>query len=226
MDLTGEEVRVLGSLIEKERTTPDQYPLSTNALRVACNQKTNRQPVVDYPESTIDQVMLALRQRGLARTVHGGGRVDKHKHVLDEMWGLDEGELALLGVLMLRGPQTPAELRTRSERLHAFSSSEEVMGALASLAERDEPLVCVLERLPGQKEARWAHLLTGEVDEAAHAATAEAVAAASGGDGGRRSALTDRLEELESEVAALRTELEALRDRVDVFSDRLDEAGA
>jgi len=231
MDLSPEEVRVLGCLVEKERTTPEQYPLTTNALRNACNQKSNRDPVVDYLERTVDQAMLSLRERGYARTVVGGGRAAKHKHVLGEALGLDDAEVAVLAVLALRGPQTPGELRGRTERLHAFDTPDDVVAVLERLAGRGEPLAVALARRPGQKEARWAHLLEGEAAVPTEGAWAAAdapprreVAAWGGGDsgggasGGGRS---DRIEELESEVAALRDELESLRDRVDRLVDQL-----
>src|SRR5688572_1923869 len=166
MELSLEEIRVLGCLVEKERTTPDQYPLSTNALRLACNQKTNREPIVEYNDVLVDQTMLVLRQSGLARTVSGMGmRASKHKHVLGEAWGLSDQELALLCVLMLRGPQTVGELRGRSDRMSSFVSLGEVETVLGTLAGRPDPLVVRLERRPGQKEERWAHLLTGEAPE-------------------------------------------------------------
>jgi uncharacterized protein YceH (UPF0502 family) len=232
MDLSAEEVRVLGCLVEKERTTPDQYPLTTNALRTACNQKTNRDPVVDYLERTVDQAMLSLRDRHLARTVLGGGRAAKHRHVLPEAWDLDGAELAVLGVLALRGPQTPGELRARTERMNAFATAEEVVAVLEALASRDVPLVVQLGRRAGQKEDRWAHLLSDEVEPVAELdagpvpvsdgswSVARAPAPATDASDGT-SALADRVEELESEAAALRAELEALRDRVDRLDDLL-----
>ena len=136
MQLTAEEIRVLGCLIEKAATTPDQYPLSTNALVNACNQKSSREPVVNYSERVVTEALLLLRPAGLARTVTGGGRVVKHRHVLDEVWGLDPRQLAVLAVLALRGPQTPGELRTRTERYVGFGSLTEVDDVLRSLAAR------------------------------------------------------------------------------------------
>lgn len=222
---------MLGCLVEKERTTPEQYPLTTNALRNACNQKSNRDPVVDYLERTVDQAMLALRERKFARTVVGGGRAAKHKHVLDEALGLDDAEIALLAVLALRGPQTPGELRGRTERLHAFDTPDDVVAVLERLADRPEPLAVLLARRPGQKEARWAHLLEGEEAVPTEGSWADAdrapsprgeVAAPPGGREAMAGAVPlDRVEELESEVAALRDELESLRDRVDHLVDQL-----
>lgn len=163
MNLTAEQIRVLGCLVEKEATTPDGYPLSTNALVLACNQRSSRDPVVDYDESTVTATLLSLRELGLARTARGeGSRVYKHSHLLREALGLDAAALAALSVLMLRGPQTGGEVRTRTERQHACTSLESVEETLGELAARDEPLVDRLPRGPGQKEARWTQLLSGE----------------------------------------------------------------
>ncbi len=164
MDLTATDVRVLGCLIEKELTTPDQYPLTTNSLRLACNQKSNREPVVDLGEAVVDQAMLRLRQAGLARTVSAQGmRASKHRHVLGEALALDREELALLSALMVRGPQTAGELRGRTERLASFESLDEVEAVLVELSGRSpEPLVARHERQPGQKEERWVQLLGGQ----------------------------------------------------------------
>jgi uncharacterized protein YceH (UPF0502 family) len=208
MNLSAEELRVLGCLVEKEATTPDLYPLSTNALQTACNQRSSREPVVDYDESTVTATMVSLRERGLARTARGeGSRVYKHAHTLASALGLDRAELALLSVLMLRGPQTAGELRTRSERQFAFGSLADVDDTLCRLAEREPPLVRQLPRQPGRKEARWEQTLGG---------TGEAVAGANevaaGPDG--------PLETLRSEVGALREELAALRARVDALEGR------
>jgi uncharacterized protein len=155
------ELRVLGCLIEKQRTTPDQYPLSLNALRLACNQATNRDPVVDYDEHEIRQALNRLGDRGWTRLASGpGSRAAKFRHLLDSALGLDDGELSLLTVLMLRGPQTAAELRQRSERLHTFDSVPAVEETLERLARRE--LVERLARRPGEREERWRHLLGGE----------------------------------------------------------------
>lgn len=206
-ELSPEVVRVLGCLIEKALTTPEQYPLTTNSLLLACNQKTNREPVVEYPERVVDQAVLELRQLGLARTVTSGGRTNKHRHVVDEALGLARAETAVLGVLLLRGAQTVGELRTRTERSHGFASLEEVEDTLARLAARDEPLAVHLDRQPGQKEARWAHLLAGE-----DGVTAQAAVAASGGtvERVRSSAVAEevavlaaRVDELEAKVVRL-----------------------
>jgi len=161
VELTATEVRILGCLIEKQRTTPDQYPLSSNALRTACNQKTSRDPLVAFDGRTIDSTMLELRQAGLARTITGG-RTNKHKQVLDEAWGLDDAELSVLGVIMLRGPQTVPELLSRTDRLHVFEGFDQIRAVLSSLADRPEPFVTNIGRAPGQREDRWAHLLDSE----------------------------------------------------------------
>jgi uncharacterized protein len=165
--LRPEELRVLGCLIEKSATTPDNYPLSSNALVNACNQSTNRDPVVSYSERQVDQVMMALREAGLARTVRGDGqRVHKHKHVVDEAWGLAAAPLAVLSVLMLRGAQTVNELRIRTERYGAGLDAETVESSLRAMALRPEPLVRLLARRPGEREPRWMHLLSGTAEQA------------------------------------------------------------
>src|SRR5256885_8787483 len=161
MDADPVEIRVLGCLIEKQRTTPDAYPLSLNALRLACNQATNRDPVVQYEESTIRPALDSLARRGWARLASGrGSRAAKFRHLFDEALGLGEAEISLLAVLMLRGPQTPGELKQRAERLHPFASTREVEEALHRLAGRG--LVRRLDRRPGQKEERWEQLLGAE----------------------------------------------------------------
>lgn len=161
-DLTAEEVRVLGCLVEKESTVPDTYPLTMNSLRTACNQSTSRDPVVSYSVHDVERALGSLRQRGLTRTVHStSNRAMKFRHVLPEALALDDRELALLSVLMLRGPQTVGELKTRADRQHSFDSTDEVATVLAGLAGREQPLVLQRERRPGQKDARWVHLLAG-----------------------------------------------------------------
>ena len=193
-----EEVRVLACLVEKEATVPDAYPLTGNALRSACNQTSSRDPVVDFDDLTIQRALDSLKAAGLVRFVHPahGERVTRFRHVLDERWGLDRGELAVLAVLALRGPQTASELRTRTERAHAFSSPAEVDGVLRQLADRDEPLVIALPR------QRWAHLLEGPVDADAIASRAAPRPSTAGAG--------DRIAALEAEVADLRERLERL----------------
>jgi len=217
MALTPVQVRVLGCLMEKERTTPDNYPLTLNALMSACNQTTNRHPVIALEEATVSNALLNLRGLNLVRIVYSrSNRADKYKQVLDEVLGLDEGEAAIVCLLLLRGPQTASELRARSERLHPFADQEEVDDALGRLARRDEPLVARLERQPGQKENRWSQLLGGELP-GADAPSLAAVAPA--GAAVRTStiavATSERLAALEAAMVALRDEVTQLRDEHD-----------
>ena len=208
MELTAEQVRVLGCLVEKEATTPDVYPLSTNALLLACNQRSSREPVVEYGEAAVNAALIALRERSLVRTSRGeGSRVYKHAHLLRESLGIDAAELAVLSVLMLRGPQTPGELRTRTERQHAFGSLGEVEATLERLAGREPPLAVQLPREPGRREARWQHLL----DAVSRPASAEPSAAASE-PGATAVPGEDALAELRAELAQLRSRLERLED--------------
>ena len=202
MDASPVELRVLGCLIEKQRTTPDAYPLSLNALRLACNQSTNRDPVVDYDEETIRAALQRLGGRGWTRLASGAGsRAVKYRHLFGEALGLDDADLALLAVLMLRGPQTLGELKSRTERLHRFESIAAVEEALISLGERE--LVARLPRRPGQKEERFAHLLGGDADEATAGAAPVPLPVAD-----------DRLTRLERRVGAIEQELAELRSRV------------
>ena len=161
MDPDAAELRVLGCLIEKQRTTPDVYPLSLNSLRLACNQATNRDPVVDYDEPTIREALDRLSRRRWARLASGpGSRAVKYRHLLDEALGLSASQLSVLAVLMLRGPQTAGELRTRTERLYPFASSDELHETMSELTARE--LMVRQERRPGQKEERYAQLLGGD----------------------------------------------------------------
>jgi uncharacterized protein len=208
MDADPVEIRVLGCLIEKQRTTPDAYPLSLNALRLACNQATNRDPVVDYDEATIRGALDSLTRRGWTRLASGpGSRAAKFRHLFDEALGLGEAEISLLSVLMLRGPQTAAELKQRSERLHQFADREETERVLSALAERE--LVERLPRRPGQKEERWAQLL-GDVPAGAPAAD-ERLSSPADDEYDRIGALEHAVAGLREEVAALRAELERPR---------------
>ncbi len=208
------EIRVVGCLIEKQRTTPDAYPLSLNALRLACNQSTNRDPVVDYDEATVSEALRRLALRGWTRLASGAGsRARKYRHLLPEAIGVDEEEISLLAVLMLRGAQTPGELKQRAERLHGFADLTAVEAALERLIGRG--FVARLERRPGQKEERYAQLLGGGEEEGAsrrplsrppaEAAETEPEASAPGPD-------DDRLDRLERELAELRGELARLRE--------------
>ena len=214
MDADAVELRVLGCLLEKHRTTPDAYPLSLNALRLACNQATNRDPVVEYDESTIRPALDSLARRGWARLASGpGSRAAKFRHLFDEALGLGEAEISLLAVLMLRGPQTPGELKQRSERLRRFAGLDEIESVLAALAERE--LVTRLPRRPGQKEERYTHLL-GDDSPAAGPPTDDAApefAAPASGD--RLAALEDAVAELRDDVTALRSELASLRSQAE-----------
>ena len=189
MELTDRELRVLGCLVEKEMTTPDYYPMSLNSIVAACNQRSNREPVVDYTEPEVLEAVDELRERGLARTVHGkGGRVLKYRHVVLDALEVDAAEAALLAVLMLRGPQTLGELRTRSGRYVEFADLDEVAAVLRRLNAAEEPLAERLERRPGEKEPRYRHLLGGSDESPPPAPSREA----------------SRIEELEEELAALR----------------------
>jgi uncharacterized protein YceH (UPF0502 family) len=199
MDADPVELRVLGCLIEKQRTTPDVYPLSLNALRLACNQTTNRDPLVEYDEPTIRAALERLGRKGWTRLASGAGsRAIKYRHLLDEALRLDEAEQALLTVLMLRGPQTPGELKQRSERMHRLASLEDVQATLDALIERE--LVARLGRRPGQKEERYAQLLGGET-----APEEDVPARPAAGS------LEERVARLEDEVASLRAALDELR---------------
>jgi uncharacterized protein len=195
------EVRVLGCLLEKQRTTPDAYPLSLNALRLACNQSTNRDPVVDYDDGAIRDGLHRLERRGLTRLASGAGsRAPKYRHLLAEALPMERSEQAIVCVLMLRGPQTPGELKQRAERMHAFAELSEVHETLERLIERG--LVARLDRRPGQKEERYEHLLQDdeEASEGRPAPAAESQPAALG----ELAELHERLARLEREVAELR----------------------
>ena len=215
--LTGVEARVLGSLIEKEMTTPDYYPMSINALMNACNQTSNRDPVVQYEEGTVASAVETMRRRSLVRAVQqSGSRVMKYRHLVAETMNLDARQAAVLCVLLLRGPQTVGELRTRGTRLTSLETLEEVETTLEELIARaPEPLVTRLPRRPGQKEVRYAHLLCGEVrvDDSDEAGEGTAVAAgrAQSADAERISGLEAGMEELRREVADLRSQLETFR---------------
>lgn len=210
------EARVLGSLIEKQLTTPEYYPLTLNALTLACNQKSNRDPVVTYDETTVTNTLERLRDRNLVYVFYGStSRVPKYKHMVPSVYELEPSEVAVMCVMLLRGPQTLGELRTRTERLHDFQNLGEIQETLDGLIRRDEPLVMRLERQPGQKEARFAQLLTGPIDVEAY--TAAAVATRSGrGDGG------ERMEKMEEEILQLRQEVEALKQTFEEFKKQFE----
>jgi uncharacterized protein YceH (UPF0502 family) len=203
VDLSPVEIRVLGSLLEKQRTTPDAYPLTLNGLRLACNQSTNRDPVVDYGDEQIRDALDRLRRRGFTRLASGhSSRAPKFRHLIDDALGLGRDETAVLCVLMLRGAQTPGELKQRSDRLFDFADLGAVHATLRKLVERD--LVAQLDRRPGQKEDRFAQLL-GEGSEQPSAAPAAAPPAQPPPEreAGSTGDLADRVERLEARVAAL-----------------------
>lgn len=213
MPISAEAARVLGCLLEKERTTPDAYPLSMNALVGACNQSTNRSPVVDYDESTVEHALDQLRERGYARRgVYPGNRVIKYRQALGEALGLSPPEAAVLCVLLLRGPQTSGELKARTERLHVFAGLDAVDAALDALVARDDPLARRLPREPGQKEARVRELLSDAAAVPPPAGRDEGPAPVPPPDAG--AGLAERVAAMESEVGRLRAELDALRDRL------------
>lgn len=219
MNLTPVQSRIVGCLIEKEMATPDNYPLTMNALLAACNQTSNRNPVTRLEEPTVSNALENLRAMNVVRIVYSrSNRADKYRHVLDEMLAIEPEHLALLSVLMLRGPQTASELRTRTERLHPFADQEEVDEALRELAGRNEPLVARLERRPGQKESRWAHLLGGDLAEALAGTEDDRVAEP------RPSPRSERLSALEEAVADLRAELDSLQRAHRRLVERLGEA--
>jgi uncharacterized protein len=201
---------VLGCLLEKERTTPDVYPLTLNALVGACNQSTNREPVVSYDEATVEDALTSLRERGLARRgMYPGSRVTKHRHAAGEQLGVSRPQLALLAVLLLRGPQTPGELKTRTERLHRFAQLEDLDAGLVSLTAHEPPLVAKLAREPGRKDARYVELLSGAAADhpvPSERQAPEAPIAPAAADG--------RLDVLEHQVQQLGSELDDLRRRL------------
>jgi uncharacterized protein YceH (UPF0502 family) len=210
--LTDIETRVLGSLIEKQVTTPEYYPLTLNALTLACNQKNNRHPVTSYTESQVADAVESLREKNLAYVYYGStSRVPKYKHVVPEVMHLSPPETALMCVLMLRGAQTPGELRGNASRLHEFSGLEEVEAVLNGLISHEpEPLVVRLPRQPGQKEVRFAHLLSGEIDVEALASEPERPSRQSG------------VERLEQKVDALTAEIEQLKDQFEQFRKQFE----
>lgn len=217
--LDGVEARVLGALIEKQITTPDYYPLTLNSLTAACNQKSNRHPVVDFDEKTVARALESLRDKQLARMVSGAEqRVPKHYHLFTEKLGFSPQEVGVLCVLMLRGPQTVGEIRGRTGRLYEFDDLAEVEATLLGLSEREDgPLVRQLPRQPGRKESRYAHLLAGEpeVPEEEEEPRLEAATL-------EVRAENERLARLEEEVGALRRELDELREMFTCFKGQFE----
>ena len=225
--LTPVEARVLGALIEKEITTPEYYPLSLNALVNACNQKNNREPVMALDEVEVRQALHGLEDEHLAAPVRGDGRVAKYEHHLQEVFNFTRAETAVICVLLLRGPQTPGELRGRTERMYKFDELSDVQTALQRLISRDPSLVKVLPRQPGTKEARYAHLLSGDVEsfESPAATTAYASAtsyAHSSSHSEEDPELKERMAQLEAEVAILTRELGELRQQFEQLSKLLE----
>jgi uncharacterized protein len=206
--LNAVEVRVLGALVEKEVTTPDYYPLSLNALVNACNQKSNRHPVMTLDDDAVRSAVDSLNKKGLAGTASAAdSRVTKFEHRLQEAFNFSRPETAVLCVLLLRGPQTPGELRGRAERLHRFDDLEAVVSALQRLMDRQPPLVKILPRQPGTKESRYAHLLSGDVEACEPEPAAPAVATFVSPD-------SERIGRLENEVASLKEEIASLKQQL------------
>ena len=215
LSLTPIEVRVLGALIEKDITTPEYYPLSLNALVNACNQKSNREPVMQLDEDSVRDALSALQERRMAGPASGAdSRVTKYEHRLQEVFNFTRPEIAVLCVLFLRGPQTPGELRGRTERMFRFETLDDVQSALQKLTQREPSLVKVLPRQPGTKESRWAHLLSGDVVVAE--APQEAASAPV------HSADAERIARLEEEVVAMRREFGELKDQLERFRKQFE----
>lgn len=214
--LNDTEVRVLGALVEKEITTPDYYPLSLNALVNACNQKSNRHPVMNLDEDAVREALASLNEKGLAGAASGAdSRVTKYEHRLQEAFNFTRPEIAVLCVLMLRGPQTPGELRGRAERLQRFDDLDAVHLALQHLMKREPPLAKVLPRQPGTKEARYAHLLAGDVEAWQPEPGSETTVAAGSPD-------SERLARLEDDVAALQKEIAELKQQIADFRKQFE----
>ncbi|MGA8042159.1 MAG: YceH family protein [Terracidiphilus sp.] len=204
------EARVLGALVEKEITTPEYYPLSLNALVNACNQRSNREPVMQLSEDDVREALLGLEEKQLAGAARGAeGRVAKYEHWLGEAFNLTRAETALLCVLLLRGPQTPGELRGRTERMHSFAEISDVVAGLEKLRTREPALVSALPRQPGTKESRFAHLLSGAVEGRTRSEATPAVT----GDASQ----AERMAQLEADVAELRQEVAVLRDQINAL---------
>jgi hypothetical protein len=214
LQLTETEVRVLGALIEKDITTPDYYPLSLNALVNACNQKNNREPVMNLDEDSVSDALASLQEKRLAGPASGAdSRVTKYEHRLQEAFNFDRREIAIVCVLLLRGPQTPGELRGRTDRMYRFEALDDVVSTLDRLAQREPPLAAVLPRQPGTKESRYMHLFAGEAPQVE--ATPQRVQSHS-------SAGTDRISQLESEVADLRREVSEIQAQFAAFRKQFE----
>jgi uncharacterized protein YceH (UPF0502 family) len=213
------EARVLGSLVEKQITTPEYYPLTLNSLTLACNQKNNRNPVTSYDETAVGNALESLREKNLVYVFYGStSRVPKYKHVMPEVMHLNRAELAIMCVLLLRGTQTPGELRGNGSRLYEFSGLEEVEQTLSALISREpDPLVVRLPRQPGQKEVRFAHLLSGEIDVESMAEQIPASRTIPS-----RRPESEKVEKLEQEVAALTAEVRSLQEQFDDFKKQFE----
>ncbi|HUY14814.1 MAG TPA: YceH family protein [Terriglobia bacterium] len=212
------EARVLGSLVEKEITTPDYYPLSLNALLNACNQKSNRDPVMNLDEDAVEEALQGLNEKELAGAAQSTeSRVTKYEHRLQETFNFYRHEVAVLCVLLLRGPQTPGELRGRSERMHPFEDLDQVQSTLQRLMKREPPLVKMLPRQPGTKEARYAHLLSGDVAFGEPELATEAAIAITS-----HSAIGERMARCEEEIAGLRRELQDLKQQFADFRKQFE----
>jgi uncharacterized protein YceH (UPF0502 family) len=211
--LTETEARIVGSLIEKQLTTPEYYPLTLNALVAACNQKTNREPVTSYDEKTVTEALDDLRDKNIVYVFYGSSsRVPKYKHILPDVFELEPSETAVMCVLLLRGPQTIGEIRERTGRLYDFRDLNDVNETLENLIKREEPLITRLERAPGQKEARYAHLLCGEVTS-----YTPPERTARGG-----AANDERVEKLEQEIESLKSDLAAFRQEFEDFKKQFE----
>ena len=216
--LTEIEARVLGSLIEKDITTPDYYPLSLNALVNACNQKNNRDPVMALDEAAVRDALTALQEKRLAGPAGGAdSRVAKFEHRLQEVFNFDRREIAVVCVLLLRGPQTPGELRSRTERMYHFEALDDVISTLDRLAQREPPLVRILPRQPGTKESRYSHLFSSEPPEAGLECSPVPEASKS-----TSASTTDRIVHLEEEVTRLRQELSEIHQQLAAFRKQFE----
>jgi uncharacterized protein YceH (UPF0502 family) len=210
------EARVLGALVEKDLTTPEYYPLSLNALVNACNQKSNREPMMSLDETAVSDALRSLEKEGLAGKADGMvNRVTKFEHRLQEAFNFDRREIAILCELLLRGAQTPGELRSRAERMHRFEDLDQVHATLQRLALREPPMAKLLPRLPGTKEARYAHLLSGDVHIQAPEAAPEAPVTHRIGDG-------ERIAHLEDQVAGLQRDIEELKQQLATFRKQFE----
>jgi uncharacterized protein YceH (UPF0502 family) len=216
------EVRVLGSLIEKDITTPDYYPLSLNALVNACNQKNNRDPVTTFDEQSVREALTTLQEKRIAGPAGGAdSRVPKYEHRLQEVFNFDRREIAVLCVLLLRGPQTPGELRSRTDRMYQFEALEDVISTLDRLAQREPPLAAILPRQPGTKESRYMHLFSGEPEGANRPSVAAGDSPANRSTS-PASSTTNRLNQLEGAVAQLRQELSEIQQQLATFRKQFE----